>query len=88
MENWTNQKLEFPELSQELGSTDRWYPPENVDKHTRYDNLFFVGLFRKDVICEQSLRMFSSKFLGSVVSVIMLNKESFRERTLCANLKI
>jgi len=35
VENWTNQKLEFPELSQELGSTDRWYPPENVDKHTR-----------------------------------------------------
>ena len=55
VENWTNQKLEFPELSQELGGTDRWYPPENVDKHTRYDNLFFVCLFRKCLICEQSL---------------------------------
>ena len=64
LENWTNQKLEFPEMTQDLGGeyspisgpllpltgsivgVDRWYPPQDVPKHTRF--------------------------------VIMLNKESFR----------
>ena len=35
IENWTNQKLEFPSLTQEEGGTDRWYPPQDIPKHTR-----------------------------------------------------
>ena len=35
IENWTNQKLEFPALTQEEGRTDRWWKPQDIPKHTR-----------------------------------------------------
>jgi len=35
IENWTNQKFEFPTLKQEVGGTDRWYPPQDIPMHTR-----------------------------------------------------
>ena len=61
LENWTNQKLEFPAGRQEAGGesyfvvtsihamscryfagTDRWYPPQDIPKHTRYVSPGFI----------------------------------------------
>ena len=35
VENWTNQRLEFPEVEVEAGGQDRWYQPAAVPPHTR-----------------------------------------------------
>jgi len=35
VDNWTNQKLEFPEVSLAEGAKDRWYKPVDVARHTR-----------------------------------------------------
>jgi len=35
IENWTNQKLEFPEFTITEGGKDRWYKPVDIPKHTR-----------------------------------------------------
>ena len=35
IDNWTNQKLEFPEFTIDEGSKDRWYSPVDIHRHTR-----------------------------------------------------
>jgi len=35
VDNWTNQKLEYPEVTISEGSKDRWYKPVDIEKHTR-----------------------------------------------------
>jgi len=35
IENWTNQKLEFPEVTITEGAKDRWYEPVDIHRHSR-----------------------------------------------------
>ena len=35
IDNWTNQKLEFPEFTIAEGAKDRWYNPVDIQRHTR-----------------------------------------------------
>jgi len=35
IENWTNQKLEFPEVTIDEGEKDRWYGPIDIHRHSR-----------------------------------------------------
>ena len=35
IDNWTNQKLEFPEVTITEGGKDRWYSPLDIARHTR-----------------------------------------------------
>ena len=35
IDNWTNQRLEFPDLTITEGAKDRWYIPVDIPRHTR-----------------------------------------------------
>jgi hypothetical protein len=43
IENWTNQKLQFPQFTISKGSKDRWYKPVDIEKHTRDIALLAYG---------------------------------------------
>ena len=43
IENWTNQKLQFPQFTISEGSKDRWYKPVDIEKHLRDIALLAYG---------------------------------------------
>jgi len=44
VDNWSNHRLELPEVSLSLGASDRWWQPRDIQRHTRDIALLSYGI--------------------------------------------